>query len=147
MSSRWYSVISYVIRLTYCIGHSHLDETSSGHHSGDLRFKCRYVIRMTEGAFISQIARFMGPAWSPPGSCRPQMGPMWAPWTLLSEMSFGWHTAMIPSHPDELSPRAKSFGWFTQNFVMSSGCLWLASYVIHMRYYPALSHPDDLLHQ
>ena len=26
----------------------------------------------------------MGPAWGPPGSCRPQMGPMWAPWTLLS---------------------------------------------------------------
>ena len=27
---------------------------------------------------------FMGPAWDPPGSCRPQMGPMLAPWTLLS---------------------------------------------------------------
>ena len=26
----------------------------------------------------------MGPAWGPPGSCRPQMGPMLAPWTLLS---------------------------------------------------------------
>ena len=32
----------------------------------------------------SQIAKFMGPAWGPPGSCRPQMGPMLAPWTLLS---------------------------------------------------------------
>ena len=31
-----------------------------------------------------QIARFMGPTWGPPGSCRPQMGPMLAPWTLLS---------------------------------------------------------------
>ena len=27
----------------------------------------------------------MGPTWGPPGSCRPQMGLMWAPWTLLSE--------------------------------------------------------------
>ena len=27
---------------------------------------------------------FMGPTWSPPGSCRPQMGPMLAPWTLVS---------------------------------------------------------------
>ena len=27
-----------------------------------------------------QIARFMGPTWGPPGSCRPQMGPMLAPW-------------------------------------------------------------------
>ena len=33
---------------------------------------------------ISQIAKFMGPTWGPPGSCRPQMGPMLAPWTLLS---------------------------------------------------------------
>ena len=34
--------------------------------------------------FTTQIARFMGPTWGPPGSCRPQMGPMSAPWTLLS---------------------------------------------------------------
>ena len=24
---------------------------------------------------IAQIAKFMGPTWGPPGSCRPQMGP------------------------------------------------------------------------
>ena len=29
-------------------------------------------------------AKFIGPTWGPPGSCRPQMGPMLAPWTLLS---------------------------------------------------------------
>ena len=33
-----------------------------------------------------QIAKFMGPTWGPPGSCRPQMGPLLAPWILLS----GW---------------------------------------------------------
>ena len=32
----------------------------------------------------TQIANFMGPTWGLPGSCRPQMGPMLAPWTLLS---------------------------------------------------------------
>ena len=32
----------------------------------------------------TQIAKFMGPTWGPPGFCRPQMGPMLAPWTLLS---------------------------------------------------------------
>ena len=32
----------------------------------------------------TQISRFMEPTWNPPGSCRPQMGPMLAPWTLLS---------------------------------------------------------------
>ena len=30
---------------------------------------------------LSQIAKFMGPIWGPPGSCRPQMGPMLATWT------------------------------------------------------------------
>ena len=32
----------------------------------------------------TQIARFMRPTWGPPGSCQPQVGPMLAPWTLLS---------------------------------------------------------------
>ena len=39
----------------------------------------------------SQIAKFTGRTWGPPGSCRPKMGPMWAPWTLLSGM-FVWVT-------------------------------------------------------
>ena len=34
---------------------------------------------------LTQIAKFIGPTWGPPGSCRPQMGPMLASWTLLSE--------------------------------------------------------------
>ena len=32
----------------------------------------------------SLIAKFMGPTWGPPGPCRPQVGLMLAPWTLLS---------------------------------------------------------------
>ena len=35
-------------------------------------------------SYPTQIAKFMGSTWGPPGSCRPQMGPMLAPWTLLS---------------------------------------------------------------
>ena len=43
----------------------------------------------------SKIAKFMGPTLGPPGSCRPQMSPMLAPWTLLSGLagyidSFKW---------------------------------------------------------
>ena len=34
--------------------------------------------------YTSQIAKSMGPIWGSPGSCRPQMGPMLAPWSLLS---------------------------------------------------------------
>ena len=36
----------------------------------------------------SQITKFMGPTWGPPGSCRPQKGPMSAPWTLLSGLLY-----------------------------------------------------------
>ena len=43
---------------------------------------------------ITQIARFMGPIWGPPGSRRPQIGPMLASWTLLSGKVSGekWKT-------------------------------------------------------
>ena len=33
--------------------------------------------------YTPQTAKFMGPTWGPPGSCRPQMGPMLAPLNLL----------------------------------------------------------------
>ena len=42
----------------------------------------------------SQIIRFMGPTWGPPGSCRPQMGPMLAPWTSLSGLVPNWKQTM-----------------------------------------------------
>ena len=38
----------------------------------------------TDGDKSSQIARFVRPTWGPPGADRTQMGPMLAPWTLLS---------------------------------------------------------------
>ena len=38
----------------------------------------------------SQITRFMGPKWDPPGSWRPQVGPMLVPWTLLSGTLWTW---------------------------------------------------------
>ena len=44
-----------------------------------------------------QIAKFMGPTWGPPGSYRPQMGPMLAPWTLLSGINrsiIEWHSGL-----------------------------------------------------
>ena len=53
-----------------------------------LRFKlnhlCKNGTRVISVRLNTQIAKFMGPTWGPPGSCRPQMGPMLAPWTLLS---------------------------------------------------------------
>ena len=44
--------------------------------------KHSYDIRNT--LLLLQMAKFMRPTWGPPGSCRPQMDPMLAPWTLLS---------------------------------------------------------------
>ena len=39
---------------------------------------------------LSLIVRFMGPIWGPSGADRTQVGPMLAPWTLLSV--FPWNT-------------------------------------------------------
>ena len=41
----------------------------------------------------SQIAKFMGPTKGAPGSCRPQMGPILAPWTLLSGVLLMGHVS------------------------------------------------------
>ena len=38
----------------------------------------------------SLIARFMGPTWGPSGADRTQVGPMLAPWTLLSGIAILW---------------------------------------------------------
>ena len=43
-----------------------------------------HLYRITSILASIQIAKFMGPTWGPPGSCRPQMGPMLTPWILLS---------------------------------------------------------------
>ena len=59
--------------------------------SSDVAIKCHqrvYAKTSTWQNSISenrhtQIAKFLGPSWGPPGSCRPQMGSMLAPWTLL----------------------------------------------------------------
>ena len=37
-----------------------------------------------QGVRLTLIARFMGPTWGPTGADRTQVGPMLAPWTLLS---------------------------------------------------------------
>ena len=41
-------------------------------------------------AILLKLTQFMGTTWVPPGSCRPQMGPMLAPWTLLSGQCKVW---------------------------------------------------------
>ena len=52
---------------------------------------CKYIVMGTvveahgwQHIDTSQIAKFMGPTWGPPGAGRTQEGPMLAPWILLS---------------------------------------------------------------
>ena len=65
---RWSYCRKYDKRLTFSIITHWNDTRLLKHHSWK----------------TTQIAKSMGPTWGPPGSCRPQMGPMLAPWTLLS---------------------------------------------------------------
>ena len=44
---------------------------------------------------LSLIARFMGPTWGPSGADRSEMGPMLAPWTLLSWALWPFFTVTI----------------------------------------------------
>ena len=71
--------------------------------------------------YLTQIARFMWPTWDSPGSCGPQVGPMLAPWTLLSESTvtsqeteFSWPQYVIYNSP----MRVKS-GLFLWNQILS----------------------------
>ena len=60
----------------------------------------RNFVLTRNGWDCAQIARFMGPTWGPPGSCRPQMGPMLSPWTLLSG---AFSLSLLPLIPIEIT--------------------------------------------
>ena len=62
----------------------------------------------------------MGPTWGPSGSCWPQMGPMLAPWTLLSrtpwllitkgtghQQPWYWHSIVVPEYSGFSTRRVK----------------------------------------
>ena len=44
---------------------------------------------------LTQITTSMGPTWGPPGSCRPQMGPVLAQWTFLSGKTPGCLSTLL----------------------------------------------------
>ena len=46
---------------------------------------------------FTNITNSMGPTWGPPGSCRPQMGPMLAPWTLLLQHLWSYIFTLLVS--------------------------------------------------
>ena len=61
IKSAWYAIIRYIYVL--------------------FPFRCVLLCHDTS---LSLIARFMGPTWGPSGADRTHVGPMSAPWTLLS---------------------------------------------------------------
>ena len=64
------------------------------------------------------MAKSMGPTWGPPGSCRPQMSSLMAPWTLLSGYRFTTlikHTILW--EPGWLSTRHFPRCWQVQLFI------------------------------
>ena len=50
----------------------------------NVQLKCELMPISERNLFHPLIARFMGPTWGPTGDDRIQVGPMLAPWTLLS---------------------------------------------------------------
>ena len=71
----------------------------------------------------SQIARFMGPTWGPPGDDRTQVGPMLAPWALLSVISvWRWFSKYAGDVLSYHSLQLDNCCW--PNWLTSSGVLW-----------------------
>ena len=60
-----------------------------------LKTGCQDCSQVMSTRVTSQIAKFMGPRWGPPGSCRPLMGPILAPWTLLSGIPYSSSTYQV----------------------------------------------------
>ena len=71
---------------------SHPRPASQSASSTPFYFSFRYIA-------LTPIARFMGPTWGPSGADRTQVGPMLAPWTLLSgELQCTLRYIIFPSH-------------------------------------------------
>ena len=85
----------------------HLDcdhQTAAG--MGQIHVLLMLFLKFIDNNITSLIARFMGPTWCPSGAGRTQVGPMLAPWTLLSGIpSLGFDESLNwlrNWHPDTL---------------------------------------------
>ena len=67
------------------------------------------------------ITRFMGPAWGPSGADRTQVGPMLAPWTLLSG-------TFIEDNPWWLTHEAMMTSWYGNVFRVTGPLWWELSH-------------------
>ena len=89
--THYFKMVSNKLNIRYHSYHNTANMASNTFtYRGKLRWFVKYksvlvqVIPCRHIVDTPQIAKFMGPTWGPPGSCRPQMGPMLAIWILLS---------------------------------------------------------------
>ena len=73
--NRWWSLWMSISEMRFSKMKKYFPDDNNGNNNGDNNY---------DNDNTTQIAKFMGPTWGPPGPYRPQMVPMLAPWTLLS---------------------------------------------------------------
>ena len=72
-----------------------------------------------------QEARFMGPTWGPSGAGRTQVGPMLAPYTLLSGLKTGSIFRNVDLVSDDRSLHMYCFAWNWSNAIdISQHCCY-----------------------
>ena len=80
--------------------------------------------KLSEKLATTQIAKFIGPTWGPPRSCRPQMGPMLGPWTLLSGKQWPPGDVLCPALWDRTDDSGHNYlRKLTVAVVIFCGCL------------------------
>ena len=77
-----------------------------------------HCCRKTSPLITPQIAKFMGPTWGPPGSCRPQVAPMLTPWTLLSGTETNKWIEDLPTSFEHSQFKRCRFMWYHYNDVI-----------------------------
>ena len=81
----WMHVMDITDGDTNCIGPL---PSTPGPHLRYSTITTKTMLLASNTGMISLIASFMGPTWCPSGADKTQVGPMLAPWTLLSGLLF-----------------------------------------------------------
>ena len=94
----------FVIQYAYCLKLFVFLQSHSGVSMivAEVRPDTYLVPQHLQPSICTLIARFMGPTWGPSGADRTQVGPMLAPWTLLSGLVcwcisgvLNWHCGKV----------------------------------------------------
>ena len=78
--------------------------------------------------YNSQKAKLMGATWVPPGPCRPQMGPMLAPWIFLSAIVI---VAFVYFSPEKADVKQVSRQIHHRSANINSFCLVSSSFIYY----------------